>query len=347
MSRTVKLRFHGLMFFHFENLTKCRVGFHTKAEHHKIIVKVGREVVNGNGVDVVGEAHVFPPDVSRKVKHLWLYVADAGDEIKPPESTQVTIERNGPESFDKVMDILECYDTPLRPKWDDVLTPSLHIAAGRFFARTVTDNCKRVNEFAMADLFFAIFQPTDLGLDGRFDRTKREYKDNHPKTLAEIIGVDIKVEDNQRLVLAVGDATKPEQVLSSILPQDGLAILIANLPPRHALLPKEFDRVSHDDEEGEDEEEAHDHSGQNPPPQVNIEEQIKNRLRHSFHFLHYYEAFDNTPSHRCVLLAKIDNLDKKQRREGVRPDPPCKGVRDSLPSIEEPAAPDPEANRSA
>jgi hypothetical protein len=324
MIRTVKLRFNGLMFFHFDDRKMCRVGFHTKAEHHKIIVKVGEEI----GAEVKGEALVIPHDVVRTVKHLWLYVAEAGKERELPSSLQISIERGGDKGFENVMDIRECYDSTLDPNWDDVLTPSLHIPVGSFFARTLTDNCKLVNQDEVSNLFFAIFQPTDDNLGVRFDQTKLEYLTRKPKVLAEIIGVDITVEDNQRLVLAIGDENGPGQVLSSIQPEDGLAILIANLPPRRALLPKDFDHPDQDDEQGEDEEEAHEHSGQNSSRQVGIQEQIIGRLPHTFHFLHYYAAFKNTPLHKCVLLGKTDSLENTR---GVRPDPPCKGIRGDLP----------------
>lgn len=345
MSRTVKLRFQGLMFFHFEDFTECRVGIHTKAKHHKVIIKVGKEE---NGV-VDGEALVIPTNVIRTIEHLWLYVTDVNNVSKLPEPPRISVDPEKDPSFEKVMDMRECFkkregdNEPLKPKWGDVLKPSLHIAAGRFFAKTVTDNCRLVNEDAIANLYFAIFQPTDRGLDGRFDQTKVEYKKNDPKTLAEIIGVDITVEDNQRLVLAIGNDTGPDHVLFSTLPDNELAILIANLPPRSAILPKDLGSVSHDDKEDEGEEKS-----QYSSRQRDIEKQIKDRLRHSFHFLHYYDAFDNTPDHRLVLLAKTDDLDDKQIRDGVRPDPPCKGVRGALPfKKEESATSDPEANRSA
>jgi hypothetical protein len=339
MKRIIKLRFHGLMFFHFDDCTKCRVGIHTTAKHHKIIIKVGKETKDG----VTGPPRVIPTQIARALKHVWLYVADVNNERALPKETQISLESQDDEPFEKVMDITECYEyrDPLQPKWDDVLTPSLHITAGRFFAKTVTQDCMLVNEDAIANLFFAIFQPTDCKLGARFDRTKDEYGKGEPKTLAEIIGVDITVEDNQRLVLAVGDENGPEHVLFSIEPTDDLAILIANLPPRSSLLPKDFNHEDRDD--GQDDREE---GPRHPPDDGDIEKQIRGRLRHTFHFLHYYDAFDNKPTHKSVLLGKTDNLDDKPGTRGVRPDPPCKGIRGNLPFINQSAPPDSEAKRS-
>lgn len=321
MSHTVKLRFHGLMYFQFDGNKKCRVGIHTKAEHHRISVEIGKEMVKDKDVYVKGKVHVIPSDVIRTVKHLWLYVADADKESELPSSAQISIVREGDESFEKVMNICECYGgVSVEPKWDEVLTPSLHIAAGKFFARTLTDGCKLVSEDAIANLYFSLLQPADDHLDKLFDETKLAYQLNCPRTLAEIIGADITVGANQRLVLAIGDKDGPTSVLFSVRPSDELAIFIANLPPGRGLLPK-----GHEVEEYNGEEHNH-----HPPLTGAIDEQIKALLRHSFHFLHYYDAFCGNPV-RSVLLGTTDDLNDKPWLRGVRPDPPCKAIRGNLP----------------
>lgn len=139
---TITIYFKGLLAFCFgEDFKYCQVGFHTKAKDHE--VKVGIYKKRGNRIVSAVPTLRFGHEMIRRSSNLWL---DVEGETPPKEQTPAPYIVNGQGStlvddqdFRRVVDLEgeNFYNRPLKIK-DRVLTPSLFMGKGLFYAAALT-----------------------------------------------------------------------------------------------------------------------------------------------------------------------------------------------------------------
>ena len=328
MAKTVTLSFTGLMLFHFNrHLTECRVGFHTKTPEHSVTVKVGTNPLRR-----------YSTDELRQFKHLWLYVADTDQSLDvSAASPPVSKRKSGDDTdFSHVVNLETFYGgRHFNPNWEEYFTPSLHLPGGEFYTETLSDYCRRVEHRMLEYLYYPIFQANADNVLEKFEQAKRLYEQYGKLKIATHVGVNIAVEEGKWLVLALGNETQPQYILTSRQVQEDLNIKITNLPdggsdvlgrPRH----RHLELLEEQDVHSANQPEAHshdthadtEHQGQQRTHDVGM--QIRQQLPQLFHFLHYYFAFDfRADDPRYVLLEHQTSLEPDASAKGPKPEPPC------------------------
>ncbi len=141
---TITIYFKGLLAFCFgEGFKYCQVGFHTKAKGHE--VRVGIYKKRANRIAGAVPTLRFSHEMIRSSSDLWL---DVEGEVPPKQQTAEPHIVNGQDrpliddqDFRHVVDLEgeNFYNRPLKIK-DGVLTPSLFISKGLFYAAALTEH---------------------------------------------------------------------------------------------------------------------------------------------------------------------------------------------------------------
>jgi hypothetical protein len=141
---TITIYFKGLLAFCFgEEFKYCQVAFHTKADGHE--VRVGIYKKQGNRIVSAVPMLSFSHEMIRRSSNLWLDIEGA---TPPKQQTAEPYVVNGQgatliddQDFRHVVDFEgeNFYNRPLKIK-DGVLTPSLFIGKGIFYAAELTEH---------------------------------------------------------------------------------------------------------------------------------------------------------------------------------------------------------------
>jgi hypothetical protein len=139
---TITIYFKGLLAFCFgEEFKYCQIGFHTRANGHEVKVSIYKK--RGNRIVSAIPMLRFSHEMIRRSSDLWL---DVEGETPPKQQTATPYIVNDQgatliddQDFRHVVDLEgeNFYNRPLKMK-DGVLTPSLFIGKGIFYAAALT-----------------------------------------------------------------------------------------------------------------------------------------------------------------------------------------------------------------
>jgi hypothetical protein len=202
---TVTIYFRGLLGFCFGEESKyCQVGFHTKANNHEVKVSIYKK--RGNRIISAVPTLRLGHEMIRRSSDLWLNVEG---EIPPKQQTAEPYIVNGQGStlidnqdFRHVADLEgeNFYNRQLKIK-DGVLTPSLYINRGLFYAAALTEHGYKtvLADSAVEDLDRHAHPPAGAGGQGHV-QGRRIGK------IATEIGANIYLDDaSQAVVLRAGE----------------------------------------------------------------------------------------------------------------------------------------------
>jgi hypothetical protein len=217
------------------------------------------------------------------------------------------------------------------------MTPTLHITTGEFWGAILNndDICRLVDLEGVMSLYTPLFNANPTAVKRKLEKAVELFTKSHQEIgrVANVYWTDIAVESDQRLALAVGDDRAPFIELFSVTPGAGETIeaSLTNLPAVTAST--DSDQHAHQHQEApqpHDPESPHDSPGHHGNQSSKItmvdmkEENRKNYLKKTFHFLHYYDVLKFEKGQKQFVLLQ-DNKDwiEESRKRNTRPDPPC------------------------
>jgi hypothetical protein len=201
---TVTIYFRGLLGFCFgEEFKYCQVGFHTKANNHEVKVSIYKK--QGNRIISAVPTLRFGHEMIRRSSDLWL---DVEGETPPKQQTAEPYIVNGQgltliddQDFRHVADLEgeNFYNRQLKIK-DGVLTPSLYINRGLFYAAALTGHGYKtvLADSAVDDLDHHAHPSTGAVSQGHV-------QDRRIGKVAREVGANIYLDDaSQAVVLRAG-----------------------------------------------------------------------------------------------------------------------------------------------